>query len=189
MQEEPSGVIVIDKPADITSARVIDVLKRVLGVRKAGHAGTLDPFATGVLVCCLNKATRLARFFLHGEKIYRAVLHLGIETDTQDSTGMVVARRDDVYLSEDTIRSVIKRFVGASWQQPPVIPHSNTWEHRCTNTRGKEHLFKNRQERFLSPPLTSWTSIFPLLGVRFGARPARICAFWLRISARIRHNT
>ena len=121
MQEEPSGVVVIDKPADITSARVVDVLKRVLKVRKAGHAGTLDPFATGVLVCCLNQATRLSRFFLHGEKVYRAVLHLGVDTDTQDSTGTVIATSDDSFFSEDTIRSVIKRFEGASWQLPPVI--------------------------------------------------------------------
>ena len=121
MQGDTSGVVVIDKPADITSARVVDALKRVLNVKKAGHSGTLDPFATGVLVCCLNQATRLSRFFLHGEKVYRAVLHLGVDTDTQDSTGTVIATSDDSFFSEDTIRSVIMRFEGASWQQPPVI--------------------------------------------------------------------
>lgn len=121
MQEELSGVIVIDKPANISSAKVVNVLKRTLKIGKAGHTGTLDPFATGVLVCCINKATKLARFFLHGEKIYKAVLHLGIDTDTQDSTGAVTARVENMRFSEDTIRSVIKQFVGATLQQPPII--------------------------------------------------------------------
>ena len=81
---EFSGIIVVDKPANITSARVVAVIKKRLGARKVGHTGTLDPFATGVLICCINKATKLARFFLQGWKKYTAVLHLGIETDTQD---------------------------------------------------------------------------------------------------------
>jgi tRNA pseudouridine55 synthase len=129
MQEDLSGVVVIDKPANITSARAISVLKRTLKIEKAGHTGTLDPFATGVLVCCMNKATKLARFFLHGEKIYRAVLHLGIETDTQDSTGTITAVVENMSISEDTIRSVIKKFEGASLQQPPIysaLKHEGT---------------------------------------------------------------
>ncbi len=121
MQEELSGVIVIDKPANISSAKVVNVLKRTLKIGKAGHTGTLDPFATGVLVCCINKATKLARFFLHGKKIYKAVLHLGVDTDTQDSTGAVTDRIENMRFSEDTIRSVIKQFEGASLQQPPII--------------------------------------------------------------------
>jgi len=121
VEEEPSGVIVIDKPADITSAKVVNAVKRTLNIKKAGHSGTLDPFATGVLVCCMNQATRLSRFFLHGKKTYSAVLHLGVTTDTQDLTGNVIDTAETVDVSEDRVRSVIKQFEGASLQKPPVI--------------------------------------------------------------------
>jgi tRNA pseudouridine55 synthase len=92
-----------------------------LKVKKAGHTGTLDPFATGVLICCLNQATRLARFFLHGGKKYRAELRLGIETDTQDATGAITATGEQVDFTEEEIRSVFKRFKGNILQQPPVF--------------------------------------------------------------------
>lgn len=121
MQQNQSGVLVIDKPADISSARVVARIKKALGACKAGHAGTLDPFATGVMVCCINQATRLARFFLHSEKKYRADLHLGITTDTQDSTGKVLAHCDTVKFSDNVLRSVFKEFEGRLQQQPPVF--------------------------------------------------------------------
>jgi len=120
MERELNGVLVVDKPANITSARVVAVVKKLAGASKAGHAGTLDPFATGTLVCCVNKATKLARFFLHGRKTYEAVLHLGVETDTQDSTGTITSTCDEVNLSEKTIRSLFKKFEGAIEQHPPV---------------------------------------------------------------------
>jgi len=115
-----SGVLVVDKPADMTSAKVVARVKKLLGAKKAGHTGTLDPFATGVLVCCINRATKLSSFFLHGPKKYEAVLHLGIETDTQDSTGNITATCDDIKLSEKTIRSAFERFEGTIEQFPPV---------------------------------------------------------------------
>jgi len=102
-RQEESGVIVIDKPSGITSAKVVARVKKWLKARKAGHTGTLDPFATGVLVCCINRATRLSRFFLHGKKRYEAVLQLGVETDTQDSTGIVTNICHNVELSKKTI--------------------------------------------------------------------------------------
>lgn len=115
-----SGILVVDKPAGITSAGVVARIKKIFGARKVGHAGTLDPFATGILVCCINRGTKLARFFLHGNKKYEAVLHLGIETDTQDSTGIVTSIYDNVLFSEIKIRSVFKRFEGTIEQMPPV---------------------------------------------------------------------
>lgn len=120
MQHEICGVIVIDKPADISSARVVAIVKKLFGAKKVGHTGTLDPFATGVMVCCINRATRLARFFLHGSKKYQAVLQLGITTDTQDSTGNVTSTADRVDFSETEIRSAVQRFRGAVEQLPPV---------------------------------------------------------------------
>ena len=120
-QTELSGVIAVDKPQDITSAKVVAHVKRLLKARKVGHAGTLDPFAQGVLVCCINDATRLARFLLTGNKTYEATLKLGIETDTQDSTGTVTAESRGVDYAADTIRSVVKQFEGIIDQQPPVF--------------------------------------------------------------------
>jgi tRNA pseudouridine55 synthase len=112
--------LVVDKPADITSAKVVARVKRQLGAGKVGHAGTLDPFATGVLVCCINRATKLARFFLHGNKKYEAVLHLGVETDTQDSTGVVTSSCDEVEFADKKIRSIFKQFEGTIEQFPPI---------------------------------------------------------------------
>ena len=119
-RQELSGVIVVDKPPGITSAKVVARVKKWLRARKAGHTGTLDPFATGVLVCCINRATKLSRFFLHGKKKYEAVLHLGIETDTQDSTGIVTNIFDNVEFSKKTIQSAFKKFEGNIMQLPPV---------------------------------------------------------------------
>lgn len=115
-----NGILVVDKPKGETSARVLGHIKRITGVRKAGHTGTLDPMATGVLVCCLNRATKLARFFLHSDKAYRAVLALGAETDTQDATGRVIAQKAVPKLAEDMLRSVFDRFTGQIEQIPPV---------------------------------------------------------------------
>ena len=86
MQQALNGFLVIDKPVDMTSAQVVARVKRLTRAKKVGHTGTLDPFATGVLICCLNQATRLAGYLLKDTKRYRAVVHLGIDTDTQDST-------------------------------------------------------------------------------------------------------
>lgn len=120
-QQKLNGVVAVDKPQNITSAKVVAHVKRLLNVKKAGHAGTLDPFAEGVLVCCINDATRLARFLLAGNKTYEATLKLGIETDTQDSTGSVTAVSRGIDYTEDTIRSVARQFEGTIEQQPPVF--------------------------------------------------------------------
>ena len=123
MTSRPSmdGILVIDKPPGITSAQAVARIKRMTGEKKVGHTGTLDPFATGVLVCCLGRATRLARFFLHGDKSYEAVMVLGVETDTQDLSGQVVSRSVVPEISEDAIREVFSRFTGEIAQAPPVF--------------------------------------------------------------------
>lgn len=117
---ELDGILIIDKPAGISSAGVVAAVKRQTGARKAGHAGTLDPFATGVLVCCLNRATRLSRFFLGGRKRYEAVVCLGRETDTQDATGRVTAEMPYDHVDEALIMAYAARFEGWSDQLPPV---------------------------------------------------------------------
>ncbi len=120
MRHSIDGILVVDKPAGISSAGVVACVKSVLKVRKAGHAGTLDPFATGVMICCINRATKLSRFFLHSRKRYEAVLRLGRETDTQDSTGTVTAEADPGRIGESELYAVFDRFKGRQEQMPPA---------------------------------------------------------------------
>lgn len=120
-QYQPSGILIVDKPADVTSAKVVARVKKSLKAKKVGHAGTLDPLATGVLVCLINRATRIARFFLQGNKKYEAVLCLGIETDTQDATGNVISKCDEITVSERSLRTAFKMIEGENQQVPPVF--------------------------------------------------------------------
>ncbi|HEY5906517.1 MAG TPA: tRNA pseudouridine(55) synthase TruB, partial [Vicinamibacteria bacterium] len=85
------GVLVVDKPAGPTSHDIVDRVRRALGVRRVGHTGTLDPFATGVLPICVGKATRLARFLAEGDKVYEATVRLGFATTTDDVEGAPLA--------------------------------------------------------------------------------------------------
>jgi tRNA pseudouridine55 synthase len=120
MSLDQHGFVVIDKPENLSSARVVSHVKRTLDAKKVGHAGTLDPFATGVMICCVNRATRLARFFLGGNKKYEALLHLGIETDTQDATGNRISESSVPDCSEAEIQDVFRAFTGPLDQMPPV---------------------------------------------------------------------
>lgn len=119
-EEESSGALVVDKPEHMSSAAVVGRVKNLAGARKVGHAGTLDPMATGVLVCLLGKATRLAAFLLKGDKHYEAVLRLGQATDTQDRTGTVTFSGEFQALTIHRIRSVFRRYEGTLLQQPPA---------------------------------------------------------------------
>lgn len=121
--------MVIDKPAGITSAGVVARIKRAFRGRKVGHTGTLDPFATGVMVCCVGRATKLARFFLHGPKTYLATLCLGVETDTQDATGEVTAKGDATGLCAPDVVAALSQFEGDIMQTPPVF---SALKHRGT---------------------------------------------------------
>jgi len=115
-----NGIIIIDKPVGITSAKVVSIVKKALNAKKVGHAGTLDPFAEGVLICCVNQATKLADFLLHGTKKYIAELKLGEETDTQDLTGTVISTAEPEDYSIETLKKVFKTFEGPLEQLPPV---------------------------------------------------------------------
>ena len=114
------GIVVIDKPAGMTSHDVVDEVRRRFGTKKVGHAGTLDPDATGVLVVGVGRATRLLSFTQHIPKRYRAVVHFGITTSTQDASGEVVAERDPSF-TEDDLRAVLDKFTGEIEQLPPMV--------------------------------------------------------------------
>ena len=112
--------MLVDKPAGMTSHDVVQRVRRVLGTRAAGHTGTLDPFATGLLVVLLGRATRLARFVETQTKTYLATGRLGIRTDSDDLTGQVVATSDAVgRISEEQVAASLAGFLGAQPQRPP----------------------------------------------------------------------
>jgi tRNA pseudouridine55 synthase len=115
-----NGILVLDKPEGITSFGVVSRVKRLLRVEKVGHCGTLDPFATGVLVVCLNQATRIAELFLDQNKTYRFTIYFGKETDTLDRTGQVTREYEGPPLSEEKILNALKPFRGSYVQRVPL---------------------------------------------------------------------
>jgi len=114
------GVLNLDKPGGMTSHDVVKGVRRILGVRKAGHTGTLDPLATGVLPICIGKATRIAKYISEGDKSYRATALFGIATDTQDADGTPVAVQDASRLTEADVLAVLSHFHGSFLQIPPM---------------------------------------------------------------------
>jgi len=115
-----SGVLVLDKPAGLSSAIAADKAKRELGAARAGHGGTLDPMATGVLVVCLGDATKIAGYLLAEDKAYEAEGTLGAETDTYDRTGQVTAQADYAHVTREAIERALAVRVGVHPQVPPA---------------------------------------------------------------------
>jgi tRNA pseudouridine55 synthase len=113
--------LLVDKPAGPTSHDVVARVRRVFGIRAVGHAGTLDPFATGLLVLVLGPATRLARFVEGEPKTYLATARLGVRTATDDPTGEVVARVEPAaWPSQDAVEQALERLAGTQQQRPPA---------------------------------------------------------------------
>lgn len=114
-----NGIVIIDKPAGWTSQDVTARLRRVFGTRRIGHGGTLDPMATGVLPVFVGRATRGVEFFEHAEKTYETELLLGAATDTEDTTGTVLTRRE-VSVTQEQLDGTLERFRGEIMQIPPM---------------------------------------------------------------------
>ena len=119
------GIILVDKEEGKTSFDVVKGVRRLLKVKKVGHAGTLDPFATGLLIVLLGQGTKLSSYLMAGDKTYQATMRLGVETDTQDLTGHVVNRGLVPELEPESIRKVARRFVGEIEQIPPLFSALN----------------------------------------------------------------
>jgi tRNA pseudouridine55 synthase len=113
------GVLVVDKPTGPTSHDVVDRVRRALGTRRAGHTGTLDPFASGVLPVCVGKATRLARHLGGGEKVYRATIRLGFATTTDDLTGDPLGPAVPVAVETAAVADAARSLTGVLEQRPP----------------------------------------------------------------------
>jgi tRNA pseudouridine55 synthase len=114
------GILNIDKPAGLTSFAVVSLIRRLTGERRAGHTGTLDPEATGVLVVCLGQATRIVEFLSKAGKAYRAEIELGTVTDSYDATGRVVRQSDTSGVTADQVIRTLDRYRGVTEQIPPM---------------------------------------------------------------------
>ncbi len=115
----PDGILIIDKPPGMTSHDVVDEVRRLVGMRKVGHAGTLDPMATGVLVLCLGQATKVVKYLMDSDKVYEAHIRLGVTTDTHDAQGKIVST-SEVDITESEVREALSSFVGQIQQVPPL---------------------------------------------------------------------
>jgi len=115
------GILVVNKPSGITSHDVVDFIRRKFNIKRVGHAGTLDPLATGVLVMLLGKATKLSNTFLNDDKEYIAKLYFGKSTDTQDSQGKVLEVKFIEPIDIEDIKKALENFKGEIEQIPPMV--------------------------------------------------------------------
>ena len=116
-----SGLLLLDKPGGVTSHDVVARVRRVLGEHRVGHAGTLDPMATGLLVVGVGPATRLLRFAQGDDKRYRGVVTFGIATDSLDADGAIIERRELLTLSADQVARAAAALRGQQSQVPPMV--------------------------------------------------------------------
>ncbi|MCX7568565.1 tRNA pseudouridine(55) synthase TruB [Tumebacillus sp. DT12] len=116
-----NGILIVNKPAGMTSQQVVGRVKRVLGVKKVGHTGTLDPDVTGVLPICIGSATRVAEYLLDQAKAYRGEVTFGVSTTTQDASGEPVESVDTVQVTEEQVREAAASFIGPILQRPPAF--------------------------------------------------------------------
>ncbi len=154
------GILNVDKPHGMTSHDVVDAIRRMAGQRKVGHAGTLDPMATGVLLVCLGQATRVAEYLMAGRKRYRATIVLGTATDTYDADGEVVSSGGPTDFSSEEIEAALLGFVGCIEQVPPMysaVKHGGQPLHKLAR-QGKTVERKARAVEIDEIVLLDWNS-------------------------------
>jgi tRNA pseudouridine55 synthase len=160
----PDGILNLNKPCGPTSHDVIDRVRGLTGVRRVGHAGTLDPMATGVLLVCIGKATRVSEYLMAGQKVYRARMRLGITTDTYDAEGQVVASASvdpsvgSVDVTRAEVEMALARFRGTVEQVPPMysaLKHKGKPLHKLAR-QGVEVKREPRQVEIPRLALTEW---------------------------------
>jgi len=165
-----NGILNINKPRGMTSFGVVARVKHITHERKVGHAGTLDPQATGVLPVCLGHATRVMEFLFDETKVYRAEIQLGITTDTYDSEGKVLLRQDVSGISRETFTSFLLKFRGTIQQTPPMfsaLKHRGKPLYELARS-GIEVERKSRRVRIDSLEIVEWQPPFVTLGIVCG---------------------
>ncbi len=115
------GILIIDKPSGITSHDVVDYIRKKTGMRRIGHTGTLDPNATGLLILCLGKATKLSEYFIALDKTYEGKMRLGVVSDSHDIDGNIIKENEVGNISKKEIRKYLSNFIGEIEQIPPMV--------------------------------------------------------------------
>jgi tRNA pseudouridine55 synthase len=154
------GILNLNKPRGPTSHDIVDRVRRLTGVRRVGHAGTLDPMATGVLLLCIGKATRVSEYLMAGQKVYRARVRLGVTTDTYDAEGQIVVSIDPVQVSRAEVETALARFRGTIEQVPPMysaLKHEGEPLHKLAR-QGIEVKREPRQVEIPRLALIEWES-------------------------------
>ena len=156
----PDGILNLNKPRGLTSHDVVDRIRGLTGIRRVGHAGTLDPLSTGVLLICVGRATRVAEYLMSGQKAYRARVRLGITTDTYDAEGQVVAERP-VEVDRTQVEAALAQFRGLIQQMPPLysaLKHQGTPLHRLARrgVAAEDLSLQARQVEISRLELTTW---------------------------------
>lgn len=162
------GVLNINKPPRMTSHDVVQAVRRITGEKRVGHTGTLDPMATGVLVLCMGKATRIAQYLEAGEKEYKAVMRLGVTTDTLDADGRVLETRTYSPPDRSQLLQVLKHFIGTIMQRPPAysaIKVNGVASYKLAR-EGKAEPLKPRQVTIFDIELTAYEDPFISLTVK-----------------------
>jgi len=152
------GILNINKPAGETSFGVVAAVRRLTGERRVGHAGTLDPEATGVLPVCLGEGTRVVEFLTEATKAYRAEIELGVATDTYDTSGRVTQRGDPSGIDQEQVKSALAPFCGLIQQTPPMysaVKHKGKRLYQLARA-GIEVERKSRPTRIYRLELTGW---------------------------------
>lgn len=119
--EPPAGVLLVDKRPDFTSHDAVAICRRILNTKKVGHCGTLDPMATGMLIVVVGKATKVQDLLMGEDKVYTATMKLGVETNSQDAEGQVVAVRPTEHITEDAVREAFAYYHREFEQVPPMF--------------------------------------------------------------------
>jgi tRNA pseudouridine55 synthase len=115
------GILLIDKPSGLTSHDVVDRVRRKLKMKRIGHAGTLDPLATGLLIILVGKATKLSQYLMSLDKVYEGTITLGVATNTYDAEGEVMTTKPVPELSSETVEETLSAFIGDQYQTPPMF--------------------------------------------------------------------
>jgi len=155
--KELDGILNINKPLRMTSHDVVARVRRISGQKKVGHAGTLDPLASGVLLVCLGQATRVSEYLMGSDKVYRASIRLGISTDTYDGEGRITGQAE-VTVARAQVEHELSRFVGRLEQTPPMysaIKHEGTTLYRLAR-RGQTVARATRTVEIYALELLEW---------------------------------
>ena len=150
MSDAISGVLVVDKPVGMTSHDVVEVIRRGTHIKRAGHTGTLDPRASGVLVILIGPAVRLSEYVSASDKRYQAVIRLGQRTDTYDQDGQTMGSVSRVEISREQFETALKGFIGEIEQVPPPFSAIKVQgRHTKWHDKGKKSIWRRVSSRFI----------------------------------------